>query len=295
MTLFAPVTLAQIVTALLLSAVAAAGFGISDFVGGLASRRVHALRVVVVSYPLSLVMMGLLALAVGGSAGTAALLVGALAGVLVGVAIFWFYLALAEGPMSVVSPLTALLVAGVPLATGITLGERPGPLALVGAGLAVVAVVLISRNERVAVDETPVARFTARVGWLTAGSGAAFGGYFVLLDQVPAGSGLWPLAMSRMAATAVVLVAAAVTRWRPAGGAPALLAVAAATLDVIGNVAFVFALQAGLLSLVSVVAALYPAWTVLLARLVLGERTGRTQQAGLILAAVAIGLIAGAA
>ncbi|HVE97526.1 MAG TPA: EamA family transporter [Pseudonocardiaceae bacterium] len=128
------------------------GFGISDFVGGLASRRVHALRVVVVSYPLTLVMMVPLALAVGGSAGQAALLIGALAGVLVGVAILWFYLALAEGPMSVVSPLTALLVAGLPLATGIALGERPGPLALVGAGLAVVAVVLVSREERAAVD-----------------------------------------------------------------------------------------------------------------------------------------------
>lgn len=282
-------------TALLLSALAAAGFGISDFVGGLASRRVHALRVVVVSYPLSLVMMVPLAIVVEGSADYAALLIGALAGVLVGVAILWFYLALAEGPMSVVSPLTALLVAGLPLATGIALGERPGPLALVGAGLAVVAVVLVSREERAAVDHTPAVRFTARVGWLTVGSGVTFGGYFILLDQVPAGSGLWPLAMSRVAAIAVVVIAAVVTARRPAAGAPALLAVAAAMLDVIGNVAFVFALQAGLLSLVSVVAALYPAWTVLLARLVLGERTGRMQQAGLALAAVAVGLIASAA
>ena len=282
-------------TALLLSALAAAGYGISDFVGGLASRRVHALRVVVVSYPLSLVMMVLLALAVGGSADGAALLTGALAGVLVGVAILWFYLALAEGPMSVVSPLTALLVAGLPLATGIALGERPGPLALAGAALAVVAVVLVSREERAAIDHTPAVRFTARVGWLTVGSGGTFGGYFILLDQVPAGSGLWPLAISRMAATAVVVVAAGLTHRRPAAGAPALLAIAAAMLDVIGNVAFLYALQAGLLSLVSVVAALYPAWTVLLARLVLGERTGRTQQAGLVLAAVAVGLIAGAA
>ena len=197
--------------------------------------------------------------------------------------------------MSVVSPLTALLVAGLPLATGIALGERPGPLALVGAGLAVVAVVRVSREERAAVDHTPAVRFTARVGWLTVGSGATFGGYFILLDQVPAGSGLWPLAMSRMAATAVVVAAAGVTRRRPAAGVPARLAMAAAMLDVIGNVAFVFALQAGLLSLVSVVAALYPAWTVLLARLVLGERTGRTQQVGLALAAVAVGLIASAA
>lgn len=101
--------------------------------------------------------------------------------------------------------------------------------------------------------------------------------------------------MSRISATAVVVIAAGVTQRRPAGGTPGLLAVVAAILDVIGNVAFMIALQAGLLSLVSVVAVLYPAWTVLLARLVLGERTGRTQQVDLVLAAVAVGLIAGAA
>lgn len=182
------------------------------------------------SYPLSMVGVGLAALITGGSADSAALLVGALAGGLARVVVLWFYLALADGPMSVVSPLTALLVAGVPLATGVALGERPGPLALVGAGLAVVAVVLVSREDRSGSDETPTLRFTTRVGWLTVGSGATFGGYFVLLDQVPAGAGLWPLAMSRMvAAISVVALAASLARQRPAGGAPARLAVAAAT------------------------------------------------------------------
>ena len=279
-------------TALLLSMLAAAGYGISDFVGGVASRRAHALQIVIISYPLSVLAVLLLALFVPGSADIAALAIGVLSGVFGGVAVLWFYIALAEGPMSVVSPLTALLVAGLPLGAGVLLGERPGPVALAGAALAVVAVVLVSRQEQATVDETPVVRFTTRVAWLTVGSGAAFGVYFVTLDQIPVGSGLWPLAASRVGATAVVVLAALAARRGPAGGVPARLAVGAAMLDVIGNVAFLYALQAGLLSLVSVIGALYPAWTVLLARLVLGERTSRTQLAGLALAALAIGLIA---
>lgn len=280
--------------ALLLSAVAAIGYGVSDFVGGLASRRVHALRVVLLSYPLSILAIGLAAPLVAGSATRASLLWGGTSGLLAGLAVLWFYLALASGPMSVVSPLTALLVAGLPLAFGVLAGERPGPVALTGAVLAVVAVVLVSREERVAVDETPVVAFTPRVAWLTVGSGGAFAGYFVLLDQVEAGTGLWPLLASRVGATAVVVLAALPARHRPATGTAGRLAVAAAALDVLANVTFLYALQAGLLSLVSVVAALYPAATVLLARLVLAERTGRLQQGGLLLAAVAIGLIAGA-
>lgn len=278
---------------LLLSVVAAAGFGVSDFVGGLASRRWHALGVVLLSYPLSMVAMLALAWLVGGVVTPSALAIGFVAGLLAGLAVLWFYLALAEGPMSVVSPLTALLVAGVPLSAGIAAGERPGPVALAGAALALVAVVLVSREERAAVDETPVIRFTPRVAWLTVGSGAAFGGYFVLLDRAPASAGLWPLASSRVAAALLVLVVAVAAGRRIVRGRVARLAVLAAALDVVGNVALVYALQAGLLSLVSVVTALYPAATVLLARLVIGERTGRGQHIGLVLAAVAVALIAG--
>lgn len=281
-------------TALLLSVVAALGYGVSDFVGGIASRRVHALQVVLLSYPLSVLAVGLLAPVVGGAVTGASLAWGAAAGVAAGLAVLWFYLALAEGPMSVVSPLTALLVAGLPLGFGVLLGERPGPVALVGAALALVAVVLVSRDENVTVDEAPAPAFTPRVAWLTVGSGAVFAGYFVLLDRVEAGTGLWPVLASRVAASVVVVVAAVpARRLRLPTGTAARLAVAAGALDVLANVTFLYALQAGLLSLVSVVTALYPAATVLLARVVLGERTGPVQRVGLGLAALAVALIAG--
>jgi drug/metabolite transporter (DMT)-like permease len=283
------------VSALVLSLIAALGYGVSDFVGGLAARRTAVLRVVMLSYPVGFVVMLAVAPLVGGTVTTRSLLVGAAAGLVSGCAIVWFYAALASGPMSVVSPLTSLLVAGLPLGVGILWGERPGPLALVGAVLAVVAVVLVSRQESTAVDESPPIRFTPKVAWLTFGSGAAFAVYFVLLDQVGPGTGLWPLVTSRASASALVLVAGLVAgHRRPPTGPTMWLALAAAALDILANTTFLYALRGGMLSIVSVLTSLYPAGTLLLAWLVLKERAGVLQRVGLILAAAAVVLIAGA-
>jgi len=274
--------------AVVLALVAALGYGLSDFVGGVAARRVAALRVVLVSYPLSVLLVAIIAPFVGGRVEVSALLWGALAGVVAGLAVWWFYLALAAGPMTVVSPLTALLVAVLPLAVGMLLGERPAVLALVGSVLALVAVVLVSRNGAGA--ELP---FTVRVALLTVGSGGAFAAYFVLLHQVPSGTGLWPLLASRVGATLVVLLAAVSTgQLRAPSGVPLRLALLAGVLDVAANAAFLYAVQSGLLSLVSVITALYPAATVALASALLGERTGRVQRVGMVLAAASVALIA---
>ncbi len=280
-------------TALLLALTAAVSYGVSDFVGGLASRRARALTVVLVAFPLGVVGLGLLLPIAGGTASGSAIAVGVGCGVLSGLGVLWFYAALAAGPMSVVSPLTALLVAGLPLLAGVLLGERPGSLAVVGAGLALVAVVLVSREEAAAVDETPVARLTARTLWMTVGSGVAYAGTFVLLDAAPDDSGVWPLFVARIVASALVVVACLAVRALRLPSGPVLwLAVAAGVLDVVANVAFLYGLRAGLLSLVSVLTSLYPAATVLLARVFLGERPGRVQRAGLGLAVVAVTLIA---
>jgi uncharacterized membrane protein len=279
------------VLALVLSLVAALGYGLSDFVGGVAGRRTAVVRVVLLSYPVGLVGLSLIAPFFGGTPTVSSFLYGAVAGLVGGCAILWFYLALASGPMSVVSPLTSLLVAGLPLGVGMLWGERPGPVALVGAGIAVVAIVLVSRAEN---DGSSVS-FTPKVALYTAGSGAAFALYFILLDRVPHDAGLWPLVVSRAAACALVIVTALVTgqrRWPV--GMPMRLAIAAGLLDVLANTAFLYALRAGMLSMVSVLTSLYPAATVLLARFVLGERTGRVQRVGLALAAVAVVMIAGA-
>ena len=283
------------VPALLLALTAAIGYGLSDFVGGLASRRTHVLHVVLASYPVSVVLMALIAPLAGGVPDAAAMSWGAVSGVAGGLAVLWFYAALASGPMSVVSPVTALLTSALPLLGGLVLGEKPGPWALVGAALAVGAVVLVSREEHSTVDEGAPARFTPKVMLFTVGSGITFALYFVLLHRIEAHTGLWPVFASRVVASVTVISAAvALGQLKLASGPAGGLALSAGALDVIANVSMLYALHSGMLSLVSVLASLYPAATVLMARLVLGERSGRVQKVGLVLAAVSVALIAGA-
>ncbi len=249
-----------------------------------------ALRVVLVSYPLGLVGLGILAVLTGGTVSPAAVLWGVLCGVAQGLGVWWFYAALGSGPISVVSPLTAVLAAGVPLAAGLVLGERPGPAAGVGVVLALVAVVLVSREA--SDEDVRPHRFTRGVAWLTVGAGLAFGLNFVLIAQAPADARLWPLVFGRVAATAVVLVAAIPTgNVRPLQGVSLRLAVLAAVLDVGANVTMLLALQGSMLSLSSVLMSLYPAATVLLAIVVLRERVTRWQVVGMVCALAAVGLI----
>ena len=270
----------------------------SDFIGGVASRRVAALRIVIVSYPLSVLLVLIVAPFAGGSPSTGTLLWGAASGIAGGLAVWWFYLALASGPMAIVSPLTAVLVAGIPVLVGLAIGERPSVLAFAGIALALVAVVLVSKESPDNTTEEVCGgrqlRFSRKVAWLTVGSGLAFAFTFIFLHKVDGDSGLWPLLVSRIAATAVVWAVALVTgQFKPPRGEPLRLAVYVSVLDVIANAAMLYAFHGGLLSLVSVIGSLYPAATVLLAMVMLGERVGRSQQFGMVLALGAVALIAG--
>jgi drug/metabolite transporter (DMT)-like permease len=171
------------------------------------------------------------------------------------------------------------------------MGERPGFIAAIGVVLALVAVLLVSR-EATDEDVTPHA-FTARVAWLTVGSGIAFGLNFVLIHQAPVEAKLWPLVFARVSASVLVVVIAAMSaNLRPPAGVPLRLAVLAALLDTGANVAMLLALHASLLSLAGVLMSLYPAATVLLAILVLRERVTRWQAVGMVLALAAVAMIA---
>ncbi len=271
----------------------ALGYGVSDFVGGVASRRVAALRVVLVSYPVALVLLAALAFVVGGQVSTPAIVWGALCGISQAFGVWWFYAALGSGPMSLVSPLTAILVAGVPVAAGVALGERPSLLAYAGIALALLAVVLVSRDGRDGGSGSTSHRFTTKVAWLTVGAGLAFGLNFVLIDQAPVDARLWPLVFARISASLLVLVIAAISgNLRVPSGVPLRLALAAGVLDTVANVAMLLALQASMLSLAGVLISLYPAGTVGLALLVLKEKVTRWQAAGMVLASISVGLIA---
>jgi drug/metabolite transporter (DMT)-like permease len=275
--------------------VSAFGYGVSDFVGGMASRRVAALRVVLVSYPVAMTLLTVLSLIIGGHISAPAVMWGSLCGIGQAFGIWWFYAALGAGPISVVSPLTSLLVSGVPVGVGLALGERPAVIAVVGIVLAFVAVVLVSRG---AGDEdtgplSKAHRFTAKVAWLTIGSGLAFGMNFVLIAQAPVDARLWPLVFARASASTLMVIIALFTRNLAAPtGTPLRLALFAGVLDTIANVAMLLAVQSSLLSLAAVLMSLYPVATVALAMVVLKERVTRWQAVGIVLALLAVGMIA---
>jgi uncharacterized membrane protein len=275
--------------AALLALGAAAAYGIGDFLGGVAARRVAASAVVLWSHVVGLVLLVGLAPLAGGEPTSRALAVGALAGVLGGGGVALFYRGLAVGAMSVVAPVAALLSAGVPVVVGLASGERPATAALVGILLALGAVVLISREPR-QLDTSPL-RWQALA--LALASGVAFGLFFVALDRAGDGVGVWPLVGARTASVSlfVALGAARVVSASPPRGA-VRPAVGCGVLDAGANVLYLEALGHGLLSIVSVLTALYPAGTVLLARFVLGERLSPLQRSGLLIGAVAAVLIA---
>ncbi|GLP76848.1 hypothetical protein TUM20983_39580 [Mycobacterium antarcticum] len=246
---------------------------------------------VLVSYPVALVLLTVLSFVVGGHVSTPAIVWGGLCGLSQAFGVWWFYAALASGPMSMVSPLTAILVAGVPVIAGVTLGERPSALAYVGIAIALIAVVFVSRQVRE--GDLTANRFTTKVAWLTLGAGLAFGLNFVLIDQAPVEAGLWPLVFARLTASLMVVGIAAVSgQLTVPSGVPLKLALAAGVLDTVSNVALLLALHASMLSLTSVLISLYPAATVGLALVVLKERVTRWQVVGMVLALISVGFIA---
>jgi drug/metabolite transporter (DMT)-like permease len=286
--------------AALLALVSAICYGISDFSGGLAARRVPATAVVLVSNGLSL-LLALLAVGLlpGSTYSAGDMAWGAAAGVVGLLGVVLLYRGLAIGPMSVVAPLTAVLSALVPVAVGTIRGERPGTLAVIGVALAIPAMVLIGREPRTrAAPERggPTAPLSRGAVASALSAGVSFGGFFVLLAQTSSNGGAWPLVPQRAASVIILLgiSAAAVMRGAPAlprGRTFGLAAIAGAT-DFAANLAYVLATHRGLLALVAVISSLYPATTLLLARGVLGERLARQQGGGLLLAAAAVALIA---
>jgi drug/metabolite transporter (DMT)-like permease len=274
----------------LLAALAALCYGTSDFLGGLAARRRDAVTVLLYSYPVGAVLMALLLPAFPGHVTGRTVLFGVGGGVAGMVGVVLLYRLLAIGPMNVVSPISAVLSAAVPVAFGVATGERPRAAAWAGIVLAGIAVVLVSRTSA----DSPNGPLRASVVALACVAGVGFGSYFILLARAGSGTGLWPLLVSRVTSAALI-PALALRRGRPApiGGRLLALVLVSGALDALANLWFLLASRHGLLSLASVITSLYPAMTVVLAVGVLRERTGRLQLGGLALAAVSIALLTG--
>lgn len=273
-------------------------YGSADFVGGVAARRIGALRVTAVGAVSGLVLLFLSLPLVGGAWTPAAIGWGALSGVVGSVAVFLLYACLAIGPMSILSPLTAVISAIVPLTWGLIGGDRFAPIGYVALGVALIAVVLVGF-----VPERGAVRPSGRALLMAVGAGVFIGGFLILLDQTPADSGVVPLIANRAVNGAIMwsVVGLAVlrARTRPAGAdrftAPgAGLAAASGVLDASANVLILIGLRAGDLSTMSVLVALYPAGTILLAAIVLRERIAPVQWIGLALAIGAAGMLAAA-
>ncbi|GGW12547.1 hypothetical protein GCM10018980_04810 [Streptomyces capoamus] len=274
--------------ALLLALGSSLAYGCADFLGGLGARKAHVLRTVMVAAPASLAVELLLWPFLGASFDPGALGWGAASGVASAAAFALLYRTLAIGPMNVLSPVTALVSAALPVAVGLLQGEHLTAAGLVGLPLALVAVVLVSAGHR-----TGAARPSRTALLLAFGAGAAIALQLVFLHQAPSDSGVAPLITGRAVSSAVTLAAAGLLRRRLGPERPAYaLSAAAGVLDSVANLLFLLAARSGDLTVVAVVTALYPAGTVLLARGVLAERIHRGQLVGLGTAAVAVGLLA---
>ena len=281
---------------ILLGLAAALLYGSGDFLAGMAARRTHVLTVLMLAETAG-VIVALAATAMSpGPAHLAGLAWGVSAGLVGGLGLIIFYIGLATGPMSVVAPVSGLVSTVLPVGVALAEGERPGPGVYAGALLCLVAIVLAS-----SVGDAGAARRPSRLGPGRAvgygiASGASFGLFFLLIRNAGQSGELWPVAAGRIGELAAVLAAAAVARrglrpWR-AGRWLLLTAASAGVIDVVANICYVAATRTGMFGLAVVLASLYPGVTVLLARVVLGERLRWVQRAGLGLAAIGILLVA---
>jgi drug/metabolite transporter (DMT)-like permease len=284
----------------LLGLAAAVLYGSGDFLGGMASRRAHVLTVLTLVETAGVITALAAVAAWPGPVSLAGFAWGASAGLIGGLGLIIFYAGLAAGPMSVVAPVSGLVSAVLPVAVALAGGERPGAGVYAGELLCLIAIVLASSAGDTD-DAGPAhrsGRLSRAVGYGTA-SGVSFGLFFLLIRNAGQSGEVWPVAAGRIGELAIVLVAAAMLRpglLRPAllhgaGGRVPLAAAGAGVIDALANICYVAATRTGAFGLAVVLASLYPGVTVLLARVVLGERLRRIQRVGLGLAAIGVLLV----
>ncbi len=295
-------------------------FGSADFLGGLAAKRLRSLVVTAVAAVTGLALLGVAYAFLGGEWRPADIGWGALSGVTGAIAIVLLYACLAIGPMSILSPLTAVVSAIAPMLWGLFVdGETFSPFGYAGLAVALVAVVLVGF-----IPGEKTVRPSLRGLVMAVGAGAAIGGFFILIDQTSEASGLVPLLLNRTVNALItfgalgILAIIGVRAGRPAasvlavsgaelGAAPSghadlehvatpvpvswraawWLTIGCGALDAAANVMVLVALRAGDLSIVAALTATYPAGTILLAAVVLRERIARVQWLGLGLAVTA--------
>lgn len=266
-------------------------WGLADFLGGLLTRRLALAVVMLVSQLAGLTAIAVV-VAVGGlevpAPGDVAPAIVAGVSQLAGIAAL--YGALAIGTMSVISPISASGAAILPVIVGIATGERPAGLQVAGMAAALTGAVMATRSA----GEAEPGKRSRRALELSAVAALGFGGFYVGMDAaVDSADPFWALLAARATAGLVLVIVLLCLRPRlDAGRADLPALVLVGLLDVGANTCFTLGVETGLLSVVSVLASLYPVTTVLLARALLGERLGAIQAAGVTVALTGVALIA---
>lgn len=274
--------------AVLLALLAAASYGLADFVGGVYSKRVSPWSVALMAQVGGSVLVLFLCVFVDGSPTRIDLLWTVVAGLGNGFGTAFLYRGLSSGRMGVVAPVSGVGAALVPIAVGVLSGERPDPLVWLGISIALPAIWLVAREPGAASGPGASAGL---IDGLLAGLG--FGTLFAALAQIPEAAGLLPLALNQVIAAGAIVVVAMTLRspWVPREPI-ALVGMISGCLGALATGAFMIANRSGYLTVTAVIASLYPAFTIMLAASLLREHVHKTQAVGLGLCAVAVVLVA---
>jgi drug/metabolite transporter (DMT)-like permease len=273
---------------ILLALSSALAYGTADLVGGVGSRRHSLWQVVLVGQGAGALVMLVAGVVRPGSPTTADVAWALLAGAGSATGSLLVFRGLTRGRMGLVAPISAVGAAALPVLSGVALGERPSGLVWVGVLAALPGIWLVAR-------ETTPDQPARRQGALADGAiaGAGFGVLFIALAQISEDAGLLPLAVNQLIGAVLTIVAATSLRqtWRP-GRNVVGWGSASGVLGASGTLAFMVATETTSLSIAGVLASLFPAVTVLLAVLVLGERIDGGQRTGIGICTVAVPTLA---
>jgi len=266
-------------------------YGAADFTGGLTTRHASTIPVVLLSQAAGLILLALIMpLLPHASPSQADLLWGAAAGLTGGIGVALLYHALAIGRMAVVAPTTAVCAVAIPVVVAVLLGERPAPLAVAGIALGIVSIVLVSQQSQP--DATASTRGRQSGVGIALASGIAIGFFLLSFAQTGPNAGMWPLLIARAVSVSLFgLMAIAGGRSIRMPTQVTALVIVGGAMDMLANALYLLATRHGPLSIVVTLSSLYPASTVLLARLVLGERLHPWQITGVGCALAAVVLI----
>jgi len=278
--------------ALLLAGLSAFLYGIADFSGGYAASKSSTLSVLVFSQCIGIVLTSIAAttLLYSGMPSVRDLYWGILAGITGSIGLFMLYQGIATSIVAIVSPASAVIGALIPvLFAGIILGERLSTVSLTGSIVCLPAIILLTREGKSGKSEKGLIKSALTYGLL---SGLGFGVFFISLSRCSPSSGLWPLMAAKIASITVTTLAmfslGQPFKIERDGFVSALIAGIA---DMSANVLYMLATQSGMLSIVVVVTSLFPAPTIILARIFLNQKIPPVRFVGIVLALIGIGLI----